>query len=221
MARTRNHNLPEVGSPEWEAEINRLNEIGTEAALKEKYDIVRMTPAVANKTIKFIENQISSMLEKEAAACTYVAAVDEEPVIPEYSFTNVSKRLDAANDQIVAIKHALNMSNVEENIIVLNDCMSVDMLLVIMAQLNSRKRTLERMRVQLPKVRLSQRAYGSKNCAPEYQYTNYNPNEVDEEYCAIVNELDEIQIALDKHNQTMEFDVYFDKGNTPFKSEDK
>lgn len=190
---------------------------GKEMARKNKLIKYEMTSAYANKIIKFIENQISSMLQKENTSSTYVAALDEEPVIPDYDFEDVSKKYTMMCNQIMAIKHALNKSNTIENITVKGESYSVDMILVKMAQLNIRKRILEGMRSELPKKRISQRAYGAKNGAPEYQYTNYNPSEVEEEYCAIVNELVELQIELDKHNQTEVFEVYFDEDNIPFK----
>lgn len=186
--------------------------------IRGEFEVVKMTPAYANKMIKGIEDQLAYLAEKENASTFYVATADEEPVIPEYDFREMSDKMEALSKQIVAIKHALNKSNIEENVSVLNGTYSVDMILVTMAQLNKRKRAIERMRFQLPKVRLSQRAYGSKNFAPEYQYTNYDPKDVEKEYCDIVNKLNELQLELDKHNQKVEFEVYFDKGNIPFKN---
>ncbi len=53
--------------------------------------------------------------------------------------------------------------------------MSVDSILVRMAQLNSRKVTLDVMRKCLPKMRESSHAFSSRNAVPEYRYTNYDP----------------------------------------------
>ena len=43
----------------------------------------KMTSAYANKKLKSLEEDKAFWVNKEAAACTYVAAINEEPVIPE------------------------------------------------------------------------------------------------------------------------------------------
>ena len=85
--------------------------------------------------------------------------------------------------------------------------MSVDSILVRMAQLNSRKATLDAMRKCLPKMRESSHAFSSRNAVPEYRYTNYDPELVKQDYERISGEIMEMQIALDLYNQTVLFDV--------------
>lgn len=45
--------------------------------------------------------------------------------------------------------------------------MSIDTILIKMAQLNKRKSVLDQMRKQLPKAREEQRSYMSRNTVPE------------------------------------------------------
>ncbi len=60
--------------------------------------------------------------------------------------------------------------------------MSVDSILIRMAQLNKRKVVLDEMRKRLPKTREEQRAYVSRNAVPEYRYSNYDLELVKKEY---------------------------------------
>ena len=54
---------------------------------------MKMTSAYANKLLKSLADEKSYWEAKEAASRTYVAAVGEEPVIPEYDYTAVSATL--------------------------------------------------------------------------------------------------------------------------------
>lgn len=49
----------------------------------------------------------------------------------------------------------------------------------------------------------------ARQSVPEYQYINYDLNLIKQEYERVNRELMEIQIALDKYNQTFEFEVDF------------
>ena len=46
----------------------------------------RMTSAYANKMLRSLEEDKSYWTNKENESNTYVAAVNEEPVIPEYDY---------------------------------------------------------------------------------------------------------------------------------------
>jgi hypothetical protein len=85
--------------------------------------------------------------------------------------------------------------------------MTVDQILVRMAQLNRRRATLDTMRKQEPKKRLATSSYMARKNSPEYCYINYDLDVVKADYERIDAEIAEMQIALDKYNQTVEFDV--------------
>ncbi len=85
--------------------------------------------------------------------------------------------------------------------------MNIDNILVKMAQLNNRKAVLDRMRKQQPKARLSTSLYSSRKTAPEYQYINYDLELIKKEYERIDAEIAAMQLALDRYNQTVEFEV--------------
>ena len=48
-----------------------------------------ITSAYANKMLKSLEEDKAFWVNKEAASSTYVAAINEEPVIPEYDYSEV------------------------------------------------------------------------------------------------------------------------------------
>lgn len=45
-----------------------------------------MTSAYANKMLKSLEEDKAFWVNKEATSSTYVAAINEEPVVPEYDY---------------------------------------------------------------------------------------------------------------------------------------
>ena len=160
---------------------------------------MKITSAYANKLLKSLTDEKSYWEAKEVASRTYVAAVGEEPVIPEYDYTAVSATLKEIDRKTVIIKHALNLANATAKIPVGDTEMSVDSILVRM--------TLDVMRKCLPKMRESSHAFSSRNAVPEYRYTNYDPELVKQDYERISGEIMEMQIALDRYNQTFLFEA--------------
>ena len=75
-----------------------------------------------------------------------MASLDEEPVIPDYDYAEVSKEIAEIDSKIVTIKHAINIVNVTNTIDVNGTAMTVDAILVKMAQLNQRRGYLDLMR---------------------------------------------------------------------------
>ena len=139
----------------------------------------KITSAYANKMLRSLEEDKAFWVNKEAASSTYVAAVNEEPVIPEYDYMAVANMIDEIDRKIVSIKHALN----------------------------KRKAVLDDMRKRLPKTRVYGSSFGSSGSVPEYKYINYDPELIRQEYDRISNTIMEMQIALDRYNQTVLFDV--------------
>ena len=167
----------------------------------------KMTSAYANKMLRKLNEDKEFWRSKESEGCMYVAALDEEPVIPDYDYTEVAQHIAEIDAQIVKIKHAINVSNCTNEIVVGDTSMTIDALLVTMAQLNKRKAILDSMRKQQPKARINSGLYNARKTAPEYQYINYDLDLVKKEYEKIDAEVSAMQIALDKYNQTVEFDV--------------
>ncbi len=169
--------------------------------------MAKMTSAYANKMLRKLNEDKGFWLSKEEEGYLYVAALDEEPVIPEYDYEEVSRNVSEIDAKIVKIKHAINVANCTNEIEVNDTKMTADTILVKMAQLNRRKTTLDVMRKQQPKSRIRSVAYSARKMAPEYQYINYDLDLIKREYEKIDAEVSAMQIALDRYNQTVEFDV--------------
>ncbi|MBQ8821231.1 MAG: hypothetical protein IJZ82_01175 [Lachnospiraceae bacterium] len=169
--------------------------------------MMKMTSAYANKLLKQLEEDKEFWLKKERESCTYDAAEGEEPVIPEYDYSYVAGEIEKIDKKMCTIKHALNLSNVTAAITVGEEVLSVDSILVKMAQLNRRKAMLDYMRKLQPKERLQLRATSARSAVPEYRYINFDLELVKKEYEDISEQIMVMQIALDKHNQTVEFEV--------------
>lgn len=166
-----------------------------------------MTSAYANKMLRSLEEDKAFWANKEATACTYVAAINEEPVVPEYDYAEVAVTIAEIDEKIAIIKHALNVTNATARVQVGDAEMSIDTILIKMAQLNKRKAVLDVMRKQLPKARVEQHAYMSRNAVPEYKFINYDLELIKKEYEIVSVKIMEMQMALDKYNQTVQFEV--------------
>lgn len=168
---------------------------------------MKMTSAYANKVLRKLNEDKAYWINKEQDGIVYVAALDEEPVIPDYDYTRVATEIAEIDEKILKIKHAINVVNATSEILVGDKKMTIDMILVKMAQLNKRKVFLDKMRKQQPKTRINDSMYSTRKTVPEYRYINYDLDLIKKEYERIDTEIAEMQISLDKFNQTYEFEI--------------
>ena len=166
-----------------------------------------MTSAYANKVLRKLKEDKAFWNNKEQEGYTYVAALGEEPVIPDYDYTRVASEIEEIDEKILKIKHAINVVNATSEISVGDTKMTIDMILVKMAQLNRRKLFLDKLRKQQPKTRINEGLYSARKAVPEYRYINYDLDLIKREYERIDSEIASMQIALDKFNQTYEFEI--------------
>lgn len=166
---------------------------------------MKMTSAYANKMLRKLAEDKEYWRSYEAERSTYVASVDEEPVVPEYDYQEVAQALAEIDRQVAVLKHAINLTNVTNTIEVDGEALSIDSVLVRMAQLNARKSVLDMMRKHQPKSRAMRSRYSDGR--PEYCYINYDLAVVKKEYEAVDKKIAQMQMALDHFNQTFEFDV--------------
>lgn len=166
-----------------------------------------MTSAYANKMLRSLEEDKAFWVNKEITSGTYVAAINEEPVVPEYDYVQVAATIAEIDEKIAIIRHAINLTNATSKVKVGEEEMSIDTILIKMAQLNKRKSMLDVMRKQLPKARVEQHSYASRNSVPEYKYINYDLNLIKREYESVSAKIMEMQMTLDKYNQTVQFEV--------------
>lgn len=169
----------------------------------------KMTSAYANKIIKQLTEEKAYWAAKEREGYVYKVATDEEPFVPDYDYEQISAAMEAIDTKVRILKHAINLNNITNQIQVGDEMMTIDTILVKMSQLNNRKMFLDVMRKQPEKTRVSMSMFG-KNMAQEYQYVNYDLEKVKADFEKISDEIMAMQIALDKYNQTFEFEVDID-----------
>ncbi len=166
---------------------------------------MKYTSAAANKRIKKLNEEKALYLSKEQTSSSYVAAVDENPVIPEFDYKANSAAIARIDAETVKLKHAINLNNALAKIDVDGTVMSVDEILIRMAQLNSRIYMLDDLRKALPKARVD--TTGVRGAKPEYRYANYDIEQAKADYEQASELIMRMQLALDKYNQTFEFEV--------------
>ena len=86
--------------------------------VERRKDMQTMTSAYANKMLKSLEEDKAFWLNKEEEACTYVAAINEEPVVPDYDYVEVATTIAALDEKIAIIKHELNITNANAKVLV-------------------------------------------------------------------------------------------------------
>lgn len=165
-----------------------------------------LTSALINKKIKLLQEEKEYWLQLEHDSKTYIAAVNEEPVIPEYDYETVTQKLNEIDLKICKYKHAINLANTTHTVKVGDSEYTIDLILVRMAQLNKRKAQLDHMRKALPKQRLNDDSFRMSK-EPEYEYVNYNLKQVNADFEKISKEIIDMQIVLDEFNQTVEINV--------------
>lgn len=167
----------------------------------------KITSAYANKLLRSLEEDKAFWVNKEMTCDTYVVAATEEAVIPEYDYAKVAGEIEAIDAKIAMLKHAINVANATAMVSVGEEQMSIDTILIKMAQLNKRKATLDVMRKREPKTRVVPSGYRTAMTVPEYQYINYDLELVKREYEKVSEQILEMQMALDLYNQTVTFEV--------------
>ena len=172
----------------------------------EERKMKEMTSAFVSKMIKSLEEDKLGWLNKEHMGSTYVVSVDEEPVIPEYNYEETRDAVAAIDAKVAKLRHALNLANATAQIKVGDEVMSVDTILIKMAQLNQRKFALNDMRNALPKTRVTD-MISSRKAVAEYRYINYDIETVKADYEKVNEAIMEMQMALDTYNQTVTFEV--------------
>lgn len=166
-----------------------------------------MTSAYANKLLKQLDDEKAYLLSMEKSGSTYIAPAGEEKPDTDYDYQETQKKLSEIDDRIVRIKHAVNLSNVTSHIRIGDEMMTIDEILVRMAQLNKRKNILDAMRKLKDGERQGRGFFDSGVAVPEYKYLAFSMQDVREDYARISKEIMEMQLALDRHNQIDEFEV--------------
>ena len=65
---------------------------------------MRVTSAYANKMLKKLKEEKDYWINKEKESMVYTASMDEEPVVPDYDYGEVSSTLEQIEKKICKIK---------------------------------------------------------------------------------------------------------------------
>lgn len=161
----------------------------------------QVTPAAANKLVRKLEDEKNYLISMMNEVSTYIEAEGVEPVIPEFNYEDTIGEILAIDEKIAKIKHQINIFNTSTTIPEIG--ITVDQALVKMAQLNHLKNYIDRMRKRQKKCRYNTLA----GTIIQYECVNYDIEKTKVDYEKISNEIIEIQMGLDKCNQTITFDL--------------
>ena len=141
---------------------------------------MKYTSAAANKRIRKLTEEKELYVSRELTSSSYVAAVDETPLVPEFDYEQNTAEIEKIDAEIVRLKHAVNLYNALAQINVDGEIMSVDQILIRMAQINNRIGRLDEMRKALPRQRVDTTLV--RGAKPEYRYANYDIEKVRADY---------------------------------------
>ncbi len=166
------------------------------------------TSSKANKLLKKLNEEYTLLIVKENDLKTFRAAVGEnvESVRPKYDYLSYKKQLETIEKQIINVKHAINIFNTTH--IVKDFNMTIDELLVYIPQLTDKKKRLQEMRLKMPKKRVDN-SFGRGSNIIDYEYINYDLEQIEKDYNKISDELSKAQLALDGINnkEMIEIDI--------------
>lgn len=167
---------------------------------------MKYTSAEANKLLRKLNDEKTSVMYREENGKEFLAAVGEdiESVRPKYDFTETQNAIAVIETKIRKLKHAINVFN--STTIIPEFDMTIDEMLVYIPQLTAAKNKLAIMKDKLPKVREQTRVNSS---ILDYRYLNYDVETVAAEYEKVTDTLSKAQNALDSvnMNQTLEVDL--------------
>lgn len=163
------------------------------------------TSAEANKLLKQLREEEDALLAIENESKDFIAATVEniEDVRPEYDLSQTMADIEDIRKKIMKVKHAINVFNSTTEVL---PGYTIDMVLMLLPMLGERVEAYKRMRQMAPKKRA--RTMGSGTSAIiDYKYANYDIRDADKAYDKYALMLDDFQLALDKVNTTVQFEI--------------
>lgn len=166
---------------------------------------MKVTSAEANKILRKYQDDLNRLIAQEKQSAVFTAAVTEdiEAARPDYHISLMQGEIEALQIKIRSLKHAINVFNVTHKPEGFD--MTVDEMLVYIPQLSGTKSKYQTMAGRLPKTR-KETGY-SRNSLVEYEYANYDIGYAKEQLDLVTEELTRAQIALDKLNTSVTFEI--------------
>ena len=168
---------------------------------------MKLTSQEAGKMVKSLNEKIQSIRNMEQKSRTFLASVGEDPenCRPEYDYAATRDELNALEQKVRKLRHALNIFNSTH--MVPGFGMTIDEMLVYIPQLTKRKEKLNEMKSELTNIRVMPERYGATSNFIDYRYVNYDLKVVEADYNAVSDELFRAQTALDLANSTESFEI--------------
>lgn len=165
---------------------------------------VTVTSKEANNILRKLYEEKSNFRNKEIDGMEFHAAVGEnvDDVRPDYNFEDTKSCIEIIDDQILAIKHAINLFN--SSTIVGDTGLTIDQVLIKLGMLTERRQKFARMRSMQKK----RRGQITGNVI-DYIYANFDIDAADAAYEEADTELKHLQTALDLVNSTEPFTIKY------------
>ena len=163
----------------------------------------KVSPIEVTNRINALKEELKDLEEYEKKSSSFFVNLgqDKESLRPSYDFEETQKRYLELTQEVIKLKHTLNVFNTST--IVPDFNMTVDQMLIYLPMLRGRKQTLQKMKDE-PMNGLSSRVtYRGVN----YTYSNYSVQKVTEDYRRIAEEYSKARTALDFINVTGEIGV--------------
>lgn len=170
---------------------------------------MKCTSSELAKLLRSLKEAEKLILSNERKSMFFSAALSEdiEEIRPEYEYKKLQEELMEIGRKIRVIKHALNCFNVSTRLPGMD--ITIDQALVYLPQLTARKEKLDKMQKHLARERVEDRWDRSRSMIAEYEFANYDLNQVREDYKKVNDELTAVQNALDRVNITELIEVDF------------
>ena len=167
---------------------------------------MKVTSAKANKILRALNDELSTLKLREDNTKSFLAALGEdiESVRPEYNYAEMRKQQDAVELKICKLKHAINVFN--STTVIPEYGITIDEMLVYLPMLSGKAYRLSSMKDALPKAR-ENTSYSRGQNVIDYRYANYDIKQAEADYLSVSDRLAKAQTALDLVNNTVEFEI--------------
>lgn len=168
---------------------------------------MKLSSKKANKLLKKLNDDYQLMLSEENENCTFIASTTEniEDCRPKYNYEEIQKKLYDFEVKIRKLKHAINVFNTTT--VIYDFGITIDEALVMLPQLTKKKEKLSILRKNKERCRVKNRYGDYIGERIDYIYINYNLDDIKKDYDDVVDELDKLQISIDKANTSGSIEV--------------